>query len=73
MVVGLAAVLLVSGAIEGFVTPSGLPIWARVSIGVLAELLFLTYVYVVGRRAASAGETGDLEATDRSEAVPTAA
>jgi uncharacterized membrane protein SpoIIM required for sporulation len=73
MAVGLAAVLFVSGAIEGFVTPSGLPTWVRISIGVLAELLFLAYVYVVGRRAAQAGETGDLGTADRSEALPTAA
>ena len=58
---GLVVVLAVSGAIEAFVTPSGLPTWARVGIGVLAELLFLTYVWVLGRRAVRAGETGDLE------------
>lgn len=73
MALGLAAVLLVSGAIEGFVTPSGLPTWARIGIGVAAELAFLAYVYVVGRRAARAGETGDLEAADRTAAEPTVA
>ncbi|MFI5976572.1 stage II sporulation protein M [Streptomyces sp. NPDC051452] len=73
MAIGLALVLAVSGAIEGFVTPSGLPTWARVGIGVAAELAFLTYVYVLGGRAARAGETGDLEARERSAAVPTAA
>ena len=31
---GLVVVLLVSGVIEGFVTPSGLPTWARVAIGI---------------------------------------
>ena len=30
---GLVLVLMVSGAIEAFVTPSGLPTWARVGIG----------------------------------------
>ena len=30
---GLVAVLLVSGVIEAFVTPSGLPTWARIGIG----------------------------------------
>ena len=47
--------LLVSGAIEGFVTPSGLPTWARIGIGVVAESTFLAYVFVVGRRAHHAG------------------
>ena len=36
--IGLVAVLFVSGLIEGFVTPSGLPTEARVAIGILAEL-----------------------------------
>lgn len=73
MAIGLALVLFVSGAIEGFVTPSGLPTWARIGIGVLAELAFLTYVYVLGGRAVRAGETGDVEADERSATVPTAA
>ncbi|KIF74694.1 membrane protein [Streptomyces sp. 150FB] len=73
MAIGLAMVLFVSGMIEGFVTPSGLPTWARIAIGVLAETAFLTYVYVVGGRAARAGDTGDVEAADRSAELPVAA
>ncbi|MFJ4847504.1 stage II sporulation protein M [Streptomyces sp. NPDC088733] len=73
MAIGLAVVLLVSGVIEAFVTPSGLPTWARIAIGVAAELGFLVYVFVPGRRAAHAGETGDLERPDRSDVLPTAA
>jgi len=73
MAIGLAAVLFVSGAIEGFVTPSGLPTWARIGIGILAEVLFLAYVYILGGRAARAGETGDIAADERSAKVPTAA
>ncbi|MEV0963306.1 MULTISPECIES: stage II sporulation protein M [unclassified Streptomyces] len=73
MAVGLALVLFVSGAIEGFVTPSGLPTWARITIGVVAELAFLAYVYVLGGRAARAGETGDIDVSERSAEVPTAA
>ena len=55
---GLVAVLLVSGAIEGFVTPSGLPTWARIAIGVVAEVLFLAYVFVVGRAASARASPG---------------
>ncbi|MFE9389958.1 stage II sporulation protein M [Streptomyces sp. NPDC006784] len=73
MALGLAAVLLVSGAVEAFVTPSGLPTWARILIGVLVELAFLGYVYVLGRRAAGMGETGDIAVSDRSAEAPTAA
>ncbi|YAL82602.1 stage II sporulation protein M [Dermacoccaceae bacterium W4C1] len=62
---GLAVVLLITGIIEAFVTPSPLPTWARIGIGLLAEILFLVYVFVVGRRAVLRGETGDLDEVDR--------
>ncbi|MEU7475972.1 stage II sporulation protein M [Lentzea sp. NPDC042327] len=68
---GLVVVLLVSGVLEGFVTPSGWPTWARVGIGVAAEVLFLLYVFVIGRRAALEGETGDVDAGEREDVVPT--
>lgn len=58
--IGLVFVLLVSGLIEAFVTPSPLPTWARIGIGGIAEAAFLGYVVVLGRRAVGAGETGDL-------------
>ncbi len=58
---GLVAMLMVSGAIEAFVTPSPLPTWARVSIGVIVELAFITYVVVLGSRAVRAGDIGDLD------------
>ncbi|MFG3095785.1 stage II sporulation protein M [Streptomyces sp. NPDC048202] len=73
MAIGLALVLFVSGAIEGFVTPSGLPTWARITIGVLAELAFLAYAYVLGGRAVREGETGDLQEAEGSSSVPSAA
>ncbi|MFD9729909.1 stage II sporulation protein M [Streptomyces sp. NPDC059072] len=73
MAIGLALVLFVSGLIEGFVTPSGLPTWARITIGVVAEAAFLLYVYVLGGRASREGETGDVEAADQTATLPTAA
>ena len=57
---GLVLVLFVSGLIEAFVTPSGLPTWARITIGAVAELVFLGYAFGLGRRAWRAGHTGDL-------------
>ncbi len=69
---GLALVLLVSGVIEAFVTPSGLPTWARIGIGVLAEALFLAWVFGPGRRAHRAGVTGDLGADRVGDVLPTA-
>ncbi len=58
---GLVGVLAVSGCLEAFVTPSPLPTWARIAIGLLAEATFLAYVFVLGRRAVLGGETGDLD------------
>ncbi|AMM08683.1 stage II sporulation protein M [Streptomyces albidoflavus] len=72
MALGLALVLLVSGVIEAFVTPSGLPTWARITIGAAAEAAFLVYVYAVGGRAARAGRTGDLTADETGSGVPVA-
>jgi len=66
---GLVCVLLVSGVIEAYVTPSGLPTWARIAIGVAAELAFLAYVFIPGRRAARSGETGDIDQGDALPAV----
>jgi uncharacterized membrane protein SpoIIM required for sporulation len=71
--VGLVGVLACSGVIEAFVTPSGLPTWARIGIGALAEAAFLTYVWTLGRRAARAGETGDLTAAELPDRAPSTA
>jgi uncharacterized membrane protein SpoIIM required for sporulation len=67
---GLVIVLAISGVIEAFVTPSGLPTAVRIGIGVFAFGSFLTYVFVVGGRAARAGETGDLELGEREDLAP---
>jgi uncharacterized membrane protein SpoIIM required for sporulation len=69
---GLVAVLAVSGAIEAFVTPSGLPTWARLAIGATAELVFLTYVFTLGRAAYLRGESGDVDASMLEDRVATA-
>ncbi|GAB3874128.1 hypothetical protein GCM10029964_015580 [Kibdelosporangium lantanae] len=69
---GLVCVLAVSGVIEAFVTPSGWPTWVRVGIGVLVETLFLLYVFVVGRRAARAGVTGDVDSRYAGDSLPVA-
>jgi len=61
VVVGLIISLFVSGLIEGFVTPSTLPVWAKIGIGAVALAAFLFYMLFVGGRAARSGETGDLD------------
>ncbi len=68
--VGLVPTLLVSGIIEAFVTPSGLPTSVRITIGVLAEVAFLSYVFVLGRRGVAAHATGDLTREELGDQLP---
>lgn len=67
--VGLVGVLLVAGLIEAVVTPSPLPTFARIAIGIAAEVAFLAYIVHFGRKAVAAGESGDIE--DAPDLVPT--
>ena len=60
IVLGLVVVFGVAGAIEGFVTGSGLPTTLRVGIGVTAEVAFLLYFLVLGRSAHAAAPTDAL-------------
>ncbi len=64
IVIGLILTFGVAGAIEGFVTGRPWPTAVRVGIGALAEAAFLTYVVVLGRRAAAQGLTGALGEED---------
>ncbi|WP_116244919.1 stage II sporulation protein M [Nocardiopsis sp. FIRDI 009] len=70
VVLGLVVVLFVSGLIEGFVTGWVETVWLRIGIGVVAEALFLVYVYTLGKWAHEKGETGELE--NAPQAVPVA-
>ncbi|MFI6828295.1 stage II sporulation protein M [Kribbella sp. NPDC050241] len=72
MAIGLAAILLVTGVIEAFVTPF-LPGPVRITIGILAELGFFVYVWTLGRRAARSGEYGDIDEADREATAPVSA
>jgi uncharacterized membrane protein SpoIIM required for sporulation len=72
-VVGLTVTLLASGVIEAFVTPSGLPTWARIGIGVLALAAFIAYIGVLGRRAVQDGLDPDLDESEAGARLPSAA
>jgi uncharacterized membrane protein SpoIIM required for sporulation len=67
--IGIAAVLAVAALIEALVTPSPLPTFMRIAIGLAAEVAFLAYVYHFGRKAVAANETGDI--SDAPDVVPT--
>jgi uncharacterized membrane protein SpoIIM required for sporulation len=67
---GLIGVLLVSGLVEAFVTPSSLPTQVRIGIGVLVWAAFLGYVALFGGRAVRAGQTGDVRAELAGDTAP---
>jgi hypothetical protein len=61
IVIGLIISLAMSGAIEGFVTYQAWPWPIKIGIGTVALLIFLSYQWILGRRAYRAGRTGDLD------------
>jgi uncharacterized membrane protein SpoIIM required for sporulation len=68
---GLIVVLLVSGVVEAFVTPSPLPTWARIALGATVWIAFLVYVFTLGRKGDRDGDIGDLVAdADRTDVLP---
>ncbi len=69
IVVGLILALALSGVVEGFVTGQPWPWWVRIGIGTLALAAFLAYMLILGRRAAAAGETGEM--TEYEAGTPT--
>ncbi|MGI9601284.1 MAG: stage II sporulation protein M [Acidimicrobiales bacterium] len=60
VVLGLMLAFIVAGLIEGFVTPSSLPTFTRVAIGVLAVGVFLAWIVGQGPAAAARGVTGHI-------------
>jgi hypothetical protein len=56
----LVVVFATAGLIEGFVTGSALPTWARLAIGIGGEALLVWWLVTRGRWAARQGLTGAL-------------
>ncbi|GID93461.1 stage II sporulation protein M [Amorphoplanes digitatis] len=69
---GLVVMLGVSGVLEAYVTPSGLPDAVRIGIGAAVWLAFMVYALGVGGAAHRAGETGALAPEHDVTPVPTA-
>ena len=67
--IGLVFVLFISGLVEAFVTPSPLPVWAKLAIGAAVLAGYWCYTLVLGRRAVLAGERGDLGEDDAGATV----
>jgi uncharacterized membrane protein SpoIIM required for sporulation len=68
---GLVCVLLVSGVLEGFVTPAPLPAVVRIGIGATVWIAFFAYVVLLGRRAQAGGHQADLDERLGEASVPT--
>lgn len=64
LVMGTAAMLLVAGVIEGFVTGSALPTPVRIGLGLAVGGAFWLYAWAFGRRAAAEGRTGAIGEAD---------
>ena len=64
LVMGAAAMLLVAGIIEGFVTGSALPTAVRIALGTAVGGAFWFYAWALGRRAAAEGRTGAIGEAD---------
>ena len=58
LVLGTMVLFVIAALIEAFVTPSGLPTAARVGVGVVVELLVLSWLFGWGRIAVQRGATG---------------
>jgi uncharacterized membrane protein SpoIIM required for sporulation len=67
--IGLVFALALAGTVEGFVTGQPWPWWLKIGIGALALGVLLFWMLVLGRRAARAGESGDL--TEYEAGTPT--
>ncbi|PZF52908.1 stage II sporulation protein M [Curtobacterium sp. MCSS17_008] len=63
--IGLACTLLLSGIVEGVVTRQDWPWPVKIGIGTVALAAVLWYQWVLGGRAARAGQRGDLEEFER--------
>jgi uncharacterized membrane protein SpoIIM required for sporulation len=59
--IALMLSLFVSGIIEGFITRQPWPWPIKIGIGTVALLAFLSYQWILGRKAYRLGETGDLD------------
>lgn len=66
VVMGLMAMFVAAGLVEGFITGSGLPVGVRVGIGGLLWFVVVGYLVLQGRAAAARGITGLLVEPPRS-------
>jgi uncharacterized membrane protein SpoIIM required for sporulation len=56
IVVGCACLLVIAGLIEGFISPSALPVGFKIATGILTGIVMYSYLFLVGRMDDEAGE-----------------
>jgi uncharacterized membrane protein SpoIIM required for sporulation len=61
LIIGVAAMLVVAGTIEGFVSPQKTPVLFRVSVGTLTALGLIVYFGLAGRARASSDFSARLD------------
>lgn len=49
IVIGCAILLFIAGIIEGFISPSALPVSVKFGVGILTGILMYSYLFLVGR------------------------
>ncbi len=59
VILGCAPLLVIAGLIEGFISPSGLPFWLKLTVGIATGVALHTYWLLAGREAPCASRYND--------------
>jgi uncharacterized membrane protein SpoIIM required for sporulation len=70
MLVGIALLLVIAGFTEGFISPSGLPHWFKITWGLTLGVLFYGWLALAGRERQPVATVPSLEARDGRAALP---
>lgn len=60
IILGCAPLLVIAGIIEGFISPSGLPWWVKLAVGVVTGIALHAYWLRAGREASAVSKTTQL-------------